>query len=511
MILIPLFSGIFVRFAFPDYSYAIISFPLIGIFFYSIIYSKSGFLSGMFFAWGLGLSLSTFILHTLFTFYDIGFFLSVLFYFSVTGIFPAMIWGGMGSFFKILLKKLDSEKSIFKNISYIFAVGTLFVLIEWIRTNYSPEYGWGHFATIFYKVPEILSFAVYIGGSGLSFSVIVTAGLLLIGVLTFKKSRIKSVIYFLIPIIFYLAVYIHGYFRINTDPGLPYGYTRFSLIHPAIGQKERWREKYNKKTLNLYKNLSLSNSSHGKADINVIVWPETALTYMIQSNKETLKEIKEITNKTDSYLITGAPSYKGNAKKRRFYNTAFLFSKAGEIISQYDKINLVPFAEKEIVLFNNDADRDHKLYTSGKNIQLFNVKNEKFDFNLAPLICYEAMISSLVTEYKNNGADILLNITNDAWFGNSSESAQQLSILALLCAENNIYGIRSTGYGISAFIDNFGRIKSASKIEEKLVFSKRLPLYKTGSSFYSRHPDWFVLASLIYLIFFYYDRIYSIL
>ena len=139
-------------------------------------------------------------------------------------------------------------------------------------------------------------------------------------------------------------------------------------------------------------------------------------------------------------------------------------------------------------------------FTAGSQYTLFNLAKLKF----AVLICFEDLFPELSRRFSKNGADFLVNITNDAWFGKTSSPHQHLAASVLRAVEVRRYLIRAANTGVSGFIAPTGKIislvqgKDAKEIFVPGYNTQSLPIVKAKPTFYVSYGDWFILACLIY-------------
>ena len=237
-------------------------------------------------------------------------------------------------------------------------------------------------------------------------------------------------------------------------------YLTVRLVQPNIKQRDKWKKENELNHMEIL--IDLSNKSP-KPDL--IVWPETAVYWLPEENPEKLKVIAE---QVKSPLIFGALRF--NRDTEKLFNAIFLIDREGKIQSIYDKTFLVPFGEylplveflKYLNIFNNSY-RSVDGFSRGTGLEL--IKNSGFP-EFLPLICYEALFSNEILGVVKE-AQWILNITNDAWFGNGGGPKQHLKIARMRALENNIPLIRVSNNGISA------KILSNGKIEKHIALNKR--------------------------------------
>ncbi|MCP4131516.1 MAG: apolipoprotein N-acyltransferase [bacterium] len=544
-LLLTTLSALLLRAAYPPYSFWILAIPAIALFLHCIARAKRPFLTGLLFGTLFQTFLTSWLFSILYSRYDLGIILSVLFYFLLICVIPSLMFGifavgvrqsplspGGGTIpplipprgKKILEKNSQScthpttlapplgvggqaETDSGVTAGTVLYIAAFFTAAEWLRTTFSPEYGWGHLASIFYRETEILFLSSVTGGGGLSFLVVLSGAALLACCYRLKEKDYKQAgIYILVPVLLFSAAAEYGYLAVEParEPGMSEaGIIDTAIIHPGIVQARRWREQYHKKNLALYRDLSMQ--AFGNEPVSnktrLIVWPETAVTYNLQSHEEGLEAIREIARQNNSWVLVGTPSYRGSGEGRTFYNSVFLFSPSGKKTAQYDKNHLLPFTEKKIAFLSLLANHDSKLYEPGTAAGIMTIKGST-EINLGPAICYEICVSSHIHRLRKKGAGILINISNDAWFGKSSESIQQVSILALRCAEFGIPAIRTSGYGIAAILDRYGRIRGQTAIDGKTVLRRAVSSQTSEQTIAGTYKDWFILLCGLYVTIF---------
>jgi apolipoprotein N-acyltransferase len=243
-------------------------------------------------------------------------------------------------------------------------------------------------------------------------------------------------------------------------------------------------------TIELYRRLSLEAATNTPT---LIVWPETAAPFFFRYEPALRGRVLDIAAETGSYLLVGSPDVERasvGAEGDRYYNSAFLVSPNRELLGKYDKIHMVPFGEyvplKSILFFVHKLAYGIGDFEPGRTHTVFHLPRGRFGVT----ICYEVIFPDQVRRYVKQGADFLVNITNDAWFGRSAAPGQHLAMAALRAAENRRYLIRAANTGISAIIDPTGRIVKASDIFVPAVISGRIQL-RRGETFYTRYGDLF--------------------
>ena len=248
---------------------------------------------------------------------------------------------------------------------------------------------------------------------------------------------------------------------------------RAVVVQGNIDQSIKWDPGYQRGTIERYRRLSEKSVQAEKADL--IIWPESATPFYFQEGEELSEEVRQVTRDSGAELLFGAPAYEISNKTVRYLNSAFLLSKEGKILGRSDKIHLVPFGE-----YNPFGRFLPFLEKMVAGIGDFSPGSP----NLLPLetgqagvlVCFEAIFPEIARNYVRMGCELLVNITNDAWFGRSSAPYQHLSMTLFRAVENRIWVARAANTGISAFIAPSGRVVSQTDIFQTLSLGAEIGL-----------------------------------
>jgi len=247
-------------------------------------------------------------------------------------------------------------------------------------------------------------------------------------------------------------------------------------------------------------------------DVDLIIWPETAIQVFFPTSTTHLEYEGEISipNIMDKYFLVGAMSY--HAKDGDYenltqsnliqYNTAYFTNSNGEILGRYHKIKLLLFGE--YLPFSNYFPILKQLspasgdFTPGNEFDLFEIKEK--GVKIAPIICYEDIIPWFSRKFVNNGANLIINITNDAWFGRTVAPYQHLFISIPRAIETRKYLIRSTNTGISAIIDPVGRVIVETNTFEETNLVSDVGIMDGEKTLYTRIGDVFPISCSLFWI-----------
>lgn len=283
-------------------------------------------------------------------------------------------------------------------------------------------------------------------------------------VLNDNKYNKCSILYLLV--LLFAIVYGTGRLKIATDKFSEY---TIRLVQPNIKQKIKNKNE----DLNSRFNELIKMSSENIEKIKYIIWPESALPYYIFSDQ--YNDIAKLLGRKLSNTVTvliGA--IRIDLKDEKIFNSMFIFEN-GKIIDYYDKRKLVPFGEfipfRKIIPFLNSIAIGDDISKSKSNKKIIKIDNNFLEFS--PIICYESIFNKII----DKKAKLIINITNDAWFGNTSGPYQHFDALKFRALENNIPAIRVANSGISGVIDRFGRVVTKTKLNQKTILDIKIPLY----------------------------------
>jgi apolipoprotein N-acyltransferase len=377
----------------------------------------------------------------------------------------------------------------------------LWVGLEYLRSSFLTGFPWAFLGHTQYLNLPFIQMADVTGVYGLSF-VIVLINTTLLWVLQQWPKRIfpsKEVAVTAILLLFFM---VYGYLKINAvdgevnrSPSLNVG-----LVQGNIDQSIKWDESFQAETLKIYRRLSMK-AAEERPDL--IIWPETATPFFFQEAKEFQPFVLEIPEKANAFLLFGTPFYRVEKGKVSHYNSAFLVSPSRQLVGKYDKIHLVPFGEyvplKQILFFvGSSLGEGIGDFRSGKKIINLSLPQGKFGV----LICFEIIFPDLCRRFVKAGADFLVTITNDAWFGKTSAPYQHFTIAVFRAVENRVFVARAANTGVSGLIDPKGKILKRGDIFTEEVMNGTVRLMK-DKSFYTRYGDifaWICSAASILLI-----------
>lgn len=271
---------------------------------------------------------------------------------------------------------------------------------------------------------------------------------------------------------------------------------RIGIAQGGIDQSIKWDPAYQAETIRIYE--TLSKEAAGR-NVDVIVWPETAAPFFYGWEAELSGRVDNIASGNGKPLIFGAPWY-SPSEGGKFYNSVFYLDGNGIPKGRYDKQHLVPFGEyiplRSLLFFLKKLTEGGEDFSRGSGPALFPVAG---GFSGAS-ICYEALFPGIIRESVSMGAQWLVNVTNDAWFGDTVAPRQHLSMARMRCVEFRRPMVRAANAGISALIDARGRtIASLGLFRSGVVAGEIRPV--KGKTVYAKMGDLFAISCTIMTLF----------
>jgi len=380
----------------------------------------------------------------------------------------------------------------------IFSIGTkylglffsplLWAVLEWIRGKSAIGFPWELLGTSQISYPPLIQFASFSGVYGVS-AWIVWINMLLYFII--KKRRKVAVIGLLLSFILPLL-----YGKIRMEPGR--NFIKVGVVQPNVSPEE----KGDRGTIeSLFSDLLDMTREITKERPSLLVYPETATLVNIERNSKYKERLQRILDTTGTTLITGTPLWDYEGDRFHYYNGAVLIKPHKGITQRYRKIKLVPFSERmpysELLPFLKTFNKSLSGgdFSFGKDYTIFHLPEGDF----AVLICFESIFPDFVQRFAHKGADFLVNITNDGWFGKTPGPYQHAEMALMRTVENGIPLIRCANNGLSLLADGYGRVLKRTGLFKKEILTGDIP-GPLKPTFYNRYGNIFILISLISLI-----------
>ncbi len=255
---------------------------------------------------------------------------------------------------------------------------------------------------------------------------------------------------------------------------------RVAVVQGSVPQDVKWDRRFREETFRTHEMLTRAAADAG-ADL--VIWSESATAFVYQREPDYQQRLAALVRESGASLLFGSPAFETKDGESSLRNRAYLLGPDGQVAGWQDKQQLVPFGEfvpfKRLLFFARPLVQAVGSFEPGERPVVLSVPGGRF----GALICYEVIFPDLVRRFAAAGAELLVNITNDAWYERSAASEQQFANLVLRAVENRRPIARSANTGISGFVDTHGRILSASELfvqgqyRATLTLSNRMTLY----------------------------------
>ena len=370
---------------------------------------------------------------------------------------------------------------------------SLWVTLEYARTFLVTGFPWGLLGYSQHQLTPLIQMADITGVYGVSF-LVVMGNTALAAVISSRKERFKEA---LIPLGVFLgvagAVLGYGSKELKTikeaqakAPSLAVG-----VLQGNIDQSKKWDDAFRGDTLTIYETLAKEALAQ-KPDLMVL--PETALPfYYLRDKRETLR-VNQMMAQGDADWIVGAPAAEPEGLGWRFYNRAYAVSSKGALMGAYDKVHLVPFGEyvplADLLFFIEKLVVAAGNFSAGEKGSIIQGQRGDKIWRAGGQICFESIFPELSVASVRSGANLLVNLTNDAWFGRTGAPFQHLQMARFRAIETRRSLIRSANTGISGFVLPTGELVGATALYETAWRVAKVPMLDR-KSLYVRFGDLF--------------------
>ena len=389
-----------------------------------------------------------------------------------------------------------------RGLPVVWLAPPLWVGLEWLRSWFFIGFPWAALGYSQYRYHDLVQIAEVTGVYGVS-ALLVLFNAVVVGILpgngaSRRRRRVPPAPLLALTALV-TAVPLCGHWRAaSLARRPPAGTLRVAIAQGNIEQDHKWDPAYQEETMTRYRTLTTSAAAEGAA---LVVWPETATPFFFQQPGPLREGVLDSASSNRVYLLFGSPAFRHDRSGTlEELNRAYLVSPAGWEVASYDKIQLVPFGEyvpyTRVLFFVNRVVEAIGTIVPGLVPTVFQLPTARFGV----LICYEDVFPALTRRFIGGGADFLVNITNDAWYGPTSAPHQHLAQATFRSIENRVPLVRAANTGISAVIDPDGRIRWRSPLFETTFHVDDIA-WPGVRTFYTRFGDVFawacVLASLL--------------
>lgn len=364
---------------------------------------------------------------------------------------------------------------------------------EWLRGHVLTGYPWNSYG---YAWGGWLPMAQSAAFGGLYFLTLLTVfWSVLPGFLFVSKNRNKIKYALAVSAVIAAIVnYAFGVHRLGHPSPEPTQNIYVHVVQPNIPQEDKWDGTKAGTNLSQHLSLSFPHENETAETTTLIVWPETALSWNALEHENAVAAIKNVLGayKGKVYLATGILRYEhgpdGGEEGEKYFNSLAVFDAGLNMAAVYDKFHLVPFGEfiplqkympfGPFVQFTGFATGPGPQTLTPQGLPPF-----------SPLVCYEIIFPGAVIDKASIRPHFIVNVTNDAWYGDSPGPRQHFMQARFRAIEEGVPVIRSANTGVSGIIDAYGRTVAKIEINDKGALSYFVPSSVPRKTFYSRYGD----------------------
>ena len=387
-----------------------------------------------------------------------------------------------------------------RNSLFLFLAGVpaLWVGLDWVRSWLFGGFPWMDIGYGFSKVPWVIQAADLCGHYGYTFlTILINCALFVLVSGRFKGQRRYLAAAVSGVLICTVSGYsFHSWKNVSERMGRA-EQSVMGIVQGNVEQGKKWSPEEREETVKNY--LDLSAGLTGGRTPEVILWPETAMPFYPHVSSYFMP-VREFAEQQGLAVLTGAPWYDvENWEEKRFlyYNSAVLLSSTGEFDGLYHKSHLVPYGEyvplKKYMPFITPLVEMVGDFTAGRVEQPLSVSRVR----MGVLICYESIFGTISRDWVVAGANVLVNLTNDAWYGKSSAPYQSWAMTVFRAVETRRSLVRSANTGISGMVDPLGRVVTRSDLFLPWSAAVEVPLME-GKTFFVRSGWLFAPVCLLF-------------
>lgn len=374
-------------------------------------------------------------------------------------VYMALYWGLFTYLARLLLKE-------HRPLVPLLGLPVLWVGLDWLRATLFTGFPWMDLGYGLAGVPPLLQLADLFGHGGLTF-LVVLANTFVVLLLVHRSNLRRMAAPFLAVLIVGMTTGVYSHQRwqtvsaaISSDTDRPAMVV--GVVQGNVDQSEKWLPELQRKTVSIY--LDHSRTLMGTDQVpELVVWPETALPFYPALYDETWL-LGRLVDESGAALLTGAPWFIRRESGVDYFNSAQLIEPGRGFARSYAKSHLVPFGEyvpmRNLLPFLAPLVETVGDFTPGEVEAPLAWRQAR----LGILICFESIFPDIARNWSKNGANLLVNLTNDAWYGKSSAPYHSMAMTVLRAVETRRSIVRSANTGISGFIDPLGQVHDPSPI-----------------------------------------------
>jgi apolipoprotein N-acyltransferase len=455
---------------------------------------KTGFFFGLLFGVSCCAGIGFWIYVAVTTYFALPFPVDILFTLLNYSLFAGLYVGAVAALVCVLSRRGGPTL-------VVLGAPALWVAGEFVRSSWFAGIAWELLGYTQYRHPLLIQIANLTGVYGLSYLLALSGAvsaevIVFFSAYTHRDTRTSPVQRFpvlamKILTVSVVLVVVYGTLQLrhysapapaNSPP------LTVAVVHANVASSQRWQRAHYASTLLTYLRITQHGITEARPDL--IIWPEFALGFYLDREPLLHRQLSAFTRATNAFLLVGAPRMDDTDAGTQSYNSAYLLSPRGDIVDVYDKIRLIPFAEylpfthQLLRPAQSDAPND---FTPGHRATIFSQPHRPWGVTICCEVTYPPMTRRLVLD----GAEFLVNISNDTWGAGEAAAAQHFSMAVFRAVENRRALVRAATAGISGFIDPAGRPYAVSTDPEGVRVGTIVP--RSGLTVYARYGDWVAL------------------
>jgi len=381
--------------------------------------------------------------------------------------------------------------------AFLLAAPSVWVIADLARSQGELAFPWGSLGYALSYFPPMIQSASVFGLPGLTF-LIVLANVFVAGAFVVRDPRLR-VVSALCGVIIVGCMW--GLGRVAMDGATPAAAgestIKTAIVQPNVDLKVKWKPEFKDSTLKLIERLTREAAA---MDADLIVFPETSAPVYIDGRIKNFKrKLTSLAVELDTPIFIGFLNHRfdGPDNQLNIYNSSGLFTPDGRL-EKYDKNHLLPFGEQLPLSWKYRWLRGVNFGQSNFMPGPPRPPLEAAGTKITPLICFESVFPYLCREGVEQGAGLLVNITNDGWFGDTPGPFQHAQMSILRAVEFRRYLVRSANTGVSMVVDPAGRVIHSMGLFQEGIIGADVTLLD-GKTLYCRYRDWpvFLLSLLL--------------
>jgi apolipoprotein N-acyltransferase len=349
---------------------------------------------------------------------------------------------------------------------WVFGLPCAWVMLEWFRGHALSGFPWANLGYTQTPWSSIIQIADITGVYGVSWLVV-------LGNTTLMVCLQRRRIWVFAPVFAAIMIAAMGYglWRTDSIEAMQKAATPWTVgvIQGNIDQSKKWDPAFQQETLSRYRRLSLE-AARSVPEPNLLVWPETSAPFFYGLDADLTDQLGSIFREIGKPVLFGSPAAMLIDGKPRLLNRAYLVDGGGTLYGSYAKQHLVPFGEyvpfKRILFFVDKLVEAAGDFAAGTDSSPLTIDGQPFGI----LICYEGIFPELARAAAERGAMSFLNITNDAWYGDTSAPYQHMIISVWRAIEYRVPLIRAANTGVSVIADSLGRVEGKIELNREGYF-----------------------------------------